>query len=46
MQLTDKLKSNFSWFFASLLLFVAVIPFSQALVSITSGILLFSSFLD
>lgn len=46
MQLTDKLKSNFSWFFASLLLFVAVVPFSQALVSITSGILLFSSFLD
>ncbi len=46
MQLTDKLKSNFSWFFASLLLFVAVLPFSQALVSITSGILLFSSFLD
>jgi hypothetical protein len=46
MQLTDKLKSNFSWFFASLLLFVTVVPFSQALVSITSGILLFSSFLD
>ena len=46
MQLTDKLKSNFSWFFASLLLFVAVVPFSQALVSITSGILLVSSFLD
>lgn len=46
MQLTDRLKSNFSWFFASLLLFVAVVPFSQALVSITSGILLFSSFFD
>ena len=46
MQLTDKLRSNFSWFFASLLLFAAVMPFSQALVSIAGGIMLFSSFLD
>lgn len=46
MQLTNYIKSDFSWFFASLFLFAAVMPFSQALVSIAGGIMLFSSFLD
>jgi len=33
-------KSNFTWFFISLLCFVLVLPFSQALVSIFGGIVL------
>lgn len=34
---------NNNWFFVSLICFVVVLPFSQALVSIFSGVLLFTS---
>lgn len=34
---------NFNWFFISLVGFVVVLPFSQALVSIFSGVLLFTA---
>lgn len=46
MYLTNTFKTNFSWFFVSLLLFVAVLPFSQAFVSISGGLILFASFFD
>ena len=34
-------KIDFSWFFVSLLCFIVVLPFSQALVSIFGGVILF-----
>ena len=37
---------DFNWFFVSLVLFVVVLPFSQALVSILSGILLLTVLIE
>ena len=37
---------NKNWFFLAIILFVGVLPFSQALVSISSGILLFTAVIE
>ena len=39
-------KINFSWFFLSLFGFVLVLPFSQALVSILGGVILFAALVE
>ncbi len=39
-------KINFSWFFLSLFGFVLVLPFSQALVSIFGGVILFAALVE
>jgi hypothetical protein len=39
-------KFEFSWFFTSLLCFVVVLPFSQALVSIFGGVILFTALVE
>lgn len=39
-------KSEFSWLFISLLCFAAVLPFSQALVSIFAGVILFVALVE
>lgn len=43
-QLTEIIQNN--WFFVAVLSFVMVLPFSQALVSIFSGILLFTALVE
>lgn len=39
-------KFDFTWFFISLLCFVVVLPFSQALVSIFGGVILFTAIVE
>ena len=39
-------KFDFTWFFISLLCFVVVLPFSQALVSIFGGVILFTAIIE
>lgn len=39
-------KSEYTWFYISLLCFVVVLPFSQALVSIFGGVVLFTGFIE
>ncbi len=41
MDLFYRYLKNCNWFYISLLIFIAVLPFSEALVSITSGMVLF-----